>query len=201
MRVKVFTSRGPFNGVIGKLRRRGKDSWGVDYVQTLEDEINRWLAQHPAITVVRTEQSLGVGWFTRPYCVITVWYEPPRRMLTRETAELLLLDRLRQDHPMDGDVDTVAITQVIERPFGWVFWYNSKKFVETGDERQALLGNHPVLVDRFDCTFHRTGFGDVDACISRYERTGSTEAVTVAAPNDGPATPSGNSKSTEARHP
>ena len=30
---------------------------------------------------------------------------------------------------------------------GWLFTYNSKSFVETGDPDEALLGNAPIIVD------------------------------------------------------
>jgi len=35
-----------------------------------------------------------------------------------------------------------------EESFGWVFFYNSTRFIETGDLRWALAGNAPVIIDR-----------------------------------------------------
>ena len=31
---------------------------------------------------------------------------------------------------------------------GWLFYYNSKAFIETGNFRDALAGNGPIFVDR-----------------------------------------------------
>jgi hypothetical protein len=31
---------------------------------------------------------------------------------------------------------------------GWLFYYNSKAFIETGNSRDALAGNGPIFVDR-----------------------------------------------------
>jgi hypothetical protein len=31
---------------------------------------------------------------------------------------------------------------------GWLFYYNSKAFIETGNVRDALAGNGPIFVDR-----------------------------------------------------
>lgn len=46
------------------------------------------------------------------------------------------------------DVDVVILDENIEKfDCCWVFYYQSKKFIETGDRRFALLGNSPVLVD------------------------------------------------------
>lgn len=35
-----------------------------------------------------------------------------------------------------------------EEPFGWVFFYNTRRFVETGAIEWALAGNAPLIVDR-----------------------------------------------------
>ena len=34
----------------------------------------------------------------------------------------------------------------LRKPYGWVFFYQARKFVETGDYRFALVGNAPVVV-------------------------------------------------------
>ena len=35
-----------------------------------------------------------------------------------------------------------------EYDFGWVFYYNSAKYIETGDYREALVGNAPLIFDK-----------------------------------------------------
>jgi hypothetical protein len=45
----------------------------------------------------------------------------------------------------------------IERAFGWVFFYDSKRHVETGDFRDALAGNAPIVVTKSDGQVHVTG--------------------------------------------
>lgn len=35
-----------------------------------------------------------------------------------------------------------------ETSWGWVFFYDSRRFAETGDERDAFGGNAPLLVNR-----------------------------------------------------
>jgi len=51
----------------------------------------------------------------------------------------------------------VLITGTAEYDVGWVFFYNTKQFAETGDLQHALVGNAPILVDREDGSVHRTG--------------------------------------------
>lgn len=38
--------------------------------------------------------------------------------------------------------------QTVEVPEGWVFFYNSKEFVETRNFLSRLAGNGPIFVDR-----------------------------------------------------
>ena len=46
--------------------------------------------------------------------------------------------------------------QTIEKEFGWVFFYQSRKFLETGDFRDMALGNAPLIIDR-EGNVHETG--------------------------------------------
>jgi len=46
---------------------------------------------------------------------------------------------------------------VLERPFGWIFFYNSRAFIESGRPEDAVIGNGPVVVDRRDGSVHVTG--------------------------------------------
>jgi hypothetical protein len=45
----------------------------------------------------------------------------------------------------------------LERPYGWVFFYNSREFLETGDTSARLAGNGPVLVAKDDGRVIRFG--------------------------------------------
>lgn len=41
--------------------------------------------------------------------------------------------------------------------FGWVFFYNTRQFVESGDVQWALGGNAPLIFDRRTGELHVTG--------------------------------------------
>jgi hypothetical protein len=45
----------------------------------------------------------------------------------------------------------------IETDFGWVFFWNSKKYLETDEFQYALAGNAPLIVDRRDGCILRPG--------------------------------------------
>lgn len=51
----------------------------------------------------------------------------------------------------------LAITRVDEYDFGWVYFYTSAEYMETGDFQHQLVGNAPVIVDRTTCQLYSTG--------------------------------------------
>jgi len=63
-----------------------------------------------------------------------------RDMASAIGLELLLLEDLTQ-----------------EEEFGWVFFYDSKAYVEDGESSLALAGNAPFIIDRRTGALHETG--------------------------------------------
>lgn len=68
-------------------------------------------------------------------------------------------------------VELVLVDQAtIQKPFGWVFFYNSKKFLETRDFRDSVIGA-PFIVDRRDGSLHPLKSAPpVQFYIEKYER-------------------------------
>ncbi len=92
-------------------------------------------------------------------------------MIDKATARILVeaeLNRLNQGNP---DVEfAIMDDRTLEHDFGWVFFWNSKEFVETGEIHYALLGNAPFIVDKEDGTLHVTGTGrPTEEYIREYE--------------------------------
>ena len=48
----------------------------------------------------------------------------------------------------EGDVLVLVDEHTIEKPYGWIFFYCSKGWLETSDLKYALAGNAPFLVKR-----------------------------------------------------
>ncbi len=40
-------------------------------------------------------------------------------------------------------------SKTLEKSFGWVFFYNSKKFLETRDPMHIIAGNGPVFINKY----------------------------------------------------
>jgi hypothetical protein len=45
----------------------------------------------------------------------------------------------------------------IAKPYGWIFFYQSKQYIETGDFSAQLLGNAPIIIDRTTSEIRVTG--------------------------------------------
>lgn len=92
-------------------------------------------------------------------------------MLDYEGAVALARKELAnvEDLP-DGDLLVLLLQHTIERPFGWVFFYTSRLYRETGESRYALAGNAPFIVDRRSGMVVTTGTAQpVEHYITEYE--------------------------------
>jgi hypothetical protein len=75
---------------------------------------------------------------------------------TKEEARSLAAMHLAE-LPMAPPTDLVILDEhTVEADFGWVFFWNSKRYAETGDFVYALAGNAPLIVDRRDGSVHET---------------------------------------------
>jgi hypothetical protein len=97
-----------------------------------------------------------------------------KKQLTREEAHALVEAKLKSSSAGLPDNDTLVICDeaTIEREFGWVFFYDSKRHRDTGDFKFAVAGNAPYIVNRFNGSVVSTGTAhDAEHYIAEYERT------------------------------
>jgi hypothetical protein len=60
----------------------------------------------------------------------------------------------------------------LKRPYGWVFFYESRAFLASDATRDRVAGNAPILVDRMDAEILVTGTAQpLEAYLARYEAT------------------------------
>lgn len=65
-------------------------------------------------------------------------------MIERNQARILAREKI-DEIERSGSVP-LGINAESQHEAGWVFYYNSMKFIETGDFHQMLGGNGPVVV-------------------------------------------------------
>ena len=89
-------------------------------------------------------------------------------MLTKEKAREMVMREIEMlPHGLGPDGVVVLDEHTIERPWGWVFFYQSRRWREMGDENFFLLGNVPYIVNRHDGSIHAISAADPAA---EYER-------------------------------
>jgi hypothetical protein len=97
-------------------------------------------------------------------------------MITKEQARDLVAAEVcvRPDWLPDYDEMIILDAQTIEKPWGWVFFYTSRKWHETRDIRYAIAGNAPIIVERQTGNLISTGTAmATEKYIENYERTGN----------------------------
>lgn len=92
-------------------------------------------------------------------------------MITREEATRLAADHLKALGGGSGEEFSLAPDHTIERATYFVFFYNTKRFLQTGEDCYRLAGNGPILVSKQDGYLHAYGTNKpVEVSIADFER-------------------------------
>ncbi|MEP2151701.1 MAG: YrhB domain-containing protein [Roseobacter sp.] len=78
-----------------------------------------------------------------------------------ETSHILAIDAARKmanEYVMQVSDDVeIYDDPIVECQFGWVFGYQSKRYIQTGHILDALAGNAPILIDKNKASLHVLG--------------------------------------------
>lgn len=78
-------------------------------------------------------------------------------MITRDRARGIVMNYLK-NQPVAVRHELVVLDELTrEEDFGWIFFYNTKRYAETRDTDLALAGNAPLIVDSETGALHVTG--------------------------------------------
>jgi len=91
--------------------------------------------------------------------------------MNREDAQKLVEDELDNTKDKYNPIDCVVLEEeTIEKEWGWVFFYQSKAYLESGDFRDMLGGNAPIIINRNTGNLKHTGTAhDIEHYIKEYE--------------------------------
>lgn len=95
--------------------------------------------------------------------------------ISRKQAAQMIHHIIKEVDAIERDDDELIIieSETIEKEWGWVFFYSSKKWVETNDFQYAVAGNAPYIVLRHSGKILETGTAyPIDHYITRFEETG-----------------------------
>jgi hypothetical protein len=85
-------------------------------------------------------------------------------------AEKLVLSEL-VNQSMSGGIDCEILKgETIEKNWGWVFFYQSAAFLKSGDFRDMLGGNAPIIINKLTGKLIHTGTAyEIEHYIKEYE--------------------------------
>ena len=85
----------------------------------------------------------------------------------------IISDKINEPDPhwRDKPELVILIESIIERDWGWVFFYNSSRFMETGNISDALADNAPYIVNRSTGEIQAAGTAHpIEYYINKYEQ-------------------------------
>jgi hypothetical protein len=89
-----------------------------------------------------------------------------------EAQKLVESELAKNQDPYNPTDYAVLEIETIEKEWGWVFFYQSKKYIETGELQYMLLGNAPYIVNRKTGELVSTGTAyPIEQYIKEYEQT------------------------------
>lgn len=84
--------------------------------------------------------------------------------------DLVAMD-LNAHYDVEDDELIIVKEETIEKPYGWVFFYNSRRYLETDDFSYALAGNGPAVFNRHKASIDYLGTAlPIEDEIVRYEQ-------------------------------
>ena len=100
-------------------------------------------------------------------------------MLTLDEAKAIATNEISgMSRP---DLELVVLDEfTIAKPYGWVFFFNTRKFQENKDTGSAIFGNGPIVVRHNKKVVRLTSAMDSDESIAAFEKEQRIKKVSVA---------------------
>lgn len=78
-------------------------------------------------------------------------------MFERNSAEEQVTQLINVDYNVEGDELVIIPQETIEKSYGWVFFYNSKRYLQTNTFSDRVAGNGPIVFEKETGSIHRLG--------------------------------------------
>ncbi len=93
--------------------------------------------------------------------------------MNKHEAQRLVEAELERTKDTYDPIDCVVLEdETLEKEWGWVFFYQSKAYVDTGDFGDMLAGNAPIIVNCNTGELVHTGAAqELEQYIKEYEST------------------------------
>lgn len=96
-----------------------------------------------------------------------------KKMITKEEAQKIIYNKINEIDHSSSDMPEMVIVEdsTIEKEYGWIFFYESKDFLESGKTRDAIAGNSPYIFNKYTAEIVETGAAHtIEYYIKEYER-------------------------------
>lgn len=91
-------------------------------------------------------------------------------MNIKEAEELVSEEINKNSAHVDFKECVIMPEHTIEKDWGWVFFYQSKSYLETGNFEDMLAGNAPIIVNRKSAELTHTGTAfSIEHYLKEYE--------------------------------
>ncbi len=93
-------------------------------------------------------------------------------MMMKQDAQRLVYENINEDDPYWPDKPEFVILEdeTTEKDYGWVFFYQSRNYLETESFIDSLVGNAPYIVNKHTGELFVTGTAKpVEEYIEEYE--------------------------------
>lgn len=68
--------------------------------------------------------------------------------MTKDEAKQRVLEFLNSNDPLMDMSYAIRDERTLEKEYGWIFFYDSKEFLETQNDLYTLVGNAPVVFEK-----------------------------------------------------
>ena len=66
------------------------------------------------------------------------------------SAKAMVSKLINSGYNEPGDELVIVDEDTIEKDYGWIFFYTSRTFLETGNISDMVVGNGPIVVEKAD---------------------------------------------------
>ncbi len=87
---------------------------------------------------------------------VQVYLNKIKMLLQKEARKIVLREIKKLSNIEIGILDE----ETIEFEYGWMFFYQSKEYIETGNLDKLVGGNAPIIFDKFESQLYVTGTGN-----------------------------------------
>jgi hypothetical protein len=89
-----------------------------------------------------------------------------------EEAKARVVRAINRGYATQDDELVLLDDETITKDYGWVFFYQSRRFLVTGSLSDRLAGNGPVIVLRKDGSIHQLGGNEpIETMLESFERS------------------------------